>query len=96
MSMGVPLPRTAIRSTSLSLTRELVHEGEVLTILPALMLAGDLQRGSVRVVPVEIQTPPRPAGLISLLHRRRTPVIDALVGAMDAQLAHLRGLGIVG
>ncbi|PWC41131.1 LysR substrate-binding domain-containing protein [Azospirillum sp. TSO22-1] len=96
MSMGVPLPRTAIRSTSLSLTRELVHEGGVLTILPALMLAGDLQRGSVRVVPVEIQTPPRPAGVISLLHRRRTPVIDALVGAMDAQLAHLRGLGIVG
>lgn len=96
MSMGVALPRTAIRSTSLSLIRELVHEGGVLTVLPALMLAGDLQRGSVRVAPVAVHTPPRPAGLITLLHRRRTPVIDALIGAVTAQIGHLRGLGIVG
>jgi len=95
MSMAVPLPPAAVRSTSLSLIRELVHDGNVLTILPALMLAGDLLRGTVRVVPIEILTPPRPAGLISLVHRRRTPGTGALVGAVAAQIGHLRAQGIL-
>ncbi len=95
MSMGVPLSVTAVRSTSLSLIRELLHQSDVLTVLPPLMLAGDLLRGSVRMVPIDVPTPPRPAGLITLRHRPRTPGTEALAGAVAAEIARLRALGVL-
>ena len=96
MSMGVPLAATAVRSTSLSLIRELLHRSDMLAVLPPLMLAGDLLRGSVRVVPIDVPTPPRPAGLITLRHRPCTPGTEALTGAVTAEIARLRELGVLG
>ncbi len=93
-SFGDRLPKPLLRASSLSFIRELILSGDVLAILPRLTMAGDLLRGSIRVVPVEIRAPRRPAGLITLRHRARSPGLEALESVLREYLtaAHSTGL----
>ena len=70
MKMDVPL-NSPIRSSSLGFIREMMQSSEVVSIMPRLMLAGDLLRGSIRVCALPIPTPSRPAGII---YRKDTPL----------------------
>jgi LysR family pca operon transcriptional activator len=54
----------ALRSSSISLIRETLHHTDSVTIMPAVMLIGDIQRGGLKVLPLAPAAPPRPAGLI--------------------------------
>jgi LysR family pca operon transcriptional activator len=63
VEMGIELSRP-IRSTSLGFIREMMQSGDVVTIMPKLMLAGDLLRGSIRLAPLPVPVPNRPAGII--------------------------------
>ena len=65
-------PSASLRSSSLSFIREMLHSTDYITITPRLMMAGDLLRGSIRVVPLPVSTPGRPAGLI---YRRDRPLL---------------------
>ena len=62
---------TPMRSSSYGLIREMLHGSDLISIMPRLMMVGDLLRGTLRVLPLPITTPDRPAGLI---HSRARPV----------------------
>ena len=59
----------SLRSNSYGFIREMMHDTDILSIMPRLLMVGDLLRGALRVVPLSVSTPERPAGLI--LHRDR-------------------------
>jgi LysR family pca operon transcriptional activator len=53
-----------LRSSSIGLTRELLHHSDNLTITPRILMSGDFERGTMRVVPFGIPSGPRAAGVI--------------------------------
>jgi LysR family pca operon transcriptional activator len=68
-----------VRSSSLGFIRELVLSGEFVGIMPRLTLAADLLRGGVKVAPLPIPTPQRPAGIIYKQDRELPPAAVALI-----------------
>jgi LysR family pca operon transcriptional activator len=68
-----------IRSSSLGFIRELMHSGEFVAIMPRLTLAADLLRGSIRLSPLPVPTPSRPAGIIYRGDRALPPSATALI-----------------
>ena len=54
----------ALRTSSYGLIRELLHATDMVALMPRLMMVGDLMRGTLRVAPLPILAPDRPAGLI--------------------------------
>ncbi len=57
-------PATSLRSSSYGFIREMLHGTDLLSVMPRLMMVGDLLRGTLRVVSLPIPAPDRPAGLI--------------------------------
>lgn len=92
---GLGVPPAPLRSSSISFIRELVLTSDYVTVLPRLMLAGDLGRGAVRVAPVAMVSGSRPAGIITLRHRRRPPSVAALLAALREHLRELRATGLL-
>ena len=92
-ALGLEPARPPLRSTSLSFIREMLLGSDALTVLSRMMLAGDLLRKTVRLVPLAIPAPERPAGLITLRHRRRSPGLDALVATLRLYIRELRAAG---
>ncbi|GAU82103.1 LysR substrate-binding domain-containing protein [Bosea sp. BIWAKO-01] len=92
---GLEMLAAPLRSTSISFIRELVLSNDYVTILPRLMLAGDLGRGAVRILPVPMVSGSRPAGIITLRHRRRSPSVGALLAALREHLRELRATGLL-
>jgi LysR family transcriptional regulator, pca operon transcriptional activator len=68
-------PSASLRSSSYGFIREMLHGTDALSIMPRLMMLGDLLRGTLQIVPLPIPAPDRPAGLI--LPRDRTPPLPA-------------------
>jgi LysR family pca operon transcriptional activator len=95
-ALGLEPAHPPLRSTSLSFIREMLLGSDSLAVLPRMMLAGDLLRRTVRVVPLAIPAPDRPAGLITLRHRRRPPGLEALVATIRLYLRELRTAGHLG
>jgi LysR family pca operon transcriptional activator len=85
-----------LRSTSLSFIREMLLGSDALAVLSRTMLAGDLLRRTVRLVPLALPTPPRPAGVITLRHRRRSPGVEALVRSLRQYIRTLHAAGHLG
>lgn len=94
IALGSKLPIPLMRASSLSFIRELVLSGDVLAILPRMTMAGDILRGTIRVVSMDIPTPRRPAGLIVPRHRQRSPGLKALETALRDYLVSARGTGL--
>jgi LysR family pca operon transcriptional activator len=94
-SSGLAMPPSTLRSTSISFIRELVLTSNFITVLPRLMLAGDLARGAVGIVPVAMSSGRRPAGIITLRHRRRPPSVAALLDALRDHVRELRATGLL-
>ena len=92
-ALGLEPASPPLRSTSLSFIRELLLGSDTLTVLPRMMLAGDLLRRAVRIVPLHVPMPSRPAGLITLRHRKPSPGIDALVAILRTYIGELRKAG---
>ncbi len=57
-------PTSSLRSNSYGFIREMLHGTDVMAAMPRVMMVGDLIRGTLKVVPLPMQTPERPAGLI--------------------------------
>jgi LysR family transcriptional regulator, pca operon transcriptional activator len=92
-ALGLETAAPPLRSTSLSFIRELLLGSNTLTILSRMMLAGDLLRQAVRIVPLPVPTPSRPAGLITLRQRKPSPGLDALVAILRTYIGELRKAG---
>ena len=91
-------PAAALRSTSSSFLREMLHSTDMLSITPGLLMAGDLLRGTMRLVPLPagLLGPPRPAGLIMRRDRHLPPAAIALVESLRAALQAIGEQGFAG
>lgn len=86
-------PTASLRSSSIGFIREMLHSTDYITITPRLMMAGDLLRGSIRVVPLPITTPARSAGLIYRRDRPLLPSAQTLVAFLTTYLKELADKG---
>ena len=57
------------------------------------MMVGDLLRGALRVVPLPVPAPPRPAGVILPADPPPTEAVSAFVEALRAHLAEIEARG---
>jgi len=84
------LPRdVALRSSSYGFIRETLLASDAISIMPRSMMVGDLLRGALRVVPLPVPTPPRPAGIIRLAEPAPSPASAAFIDALRAQVAEI-------
>ena len=85
-------PTTAYRSSSYGFIREMLFGGDFIAIMPRLMMVGDLLRGSLRLVPMPLPSPDRPAGLIRPRDQALPPAgrafVEILRGFIDDLAAH--------
>ena len=86
----------ALRSSSYVLIREMLLETDMLSAMPRSMMLGDLMRGALRVVPMPISAPERPAGLIWRRGAKRSPSCSTFVDCMGAYLAEIANSGATG
>jgi LysR family pca operon transcriptional activator len=82
-------PAAPTRSSSYGFIREMLLATDCLSVMPRLMMAGDLLRGALRVVPLPIPAPPRPAGLILRPDRAISPAAAAFLAALREHLAEI-------
>ncbi len=83
--------RASHRSSSFGFIREMLHETDSLSVMPQLMMAGDLLRGSLVVIPVPVVSPSRPAGLITVARREIGPAARSFVSCLRIYLRELEG-----
>jgi LysR family pca operon transcriptional activator len=93
--LGVDLAG-ALRSSSYMLIRELLLETDMLSVMPRAMMLGDLVRGVLRVAPMPIPTPERPAGLIWRRGAERSASWRAFADCMRGYLAEVGASDISG
>ena len=81
-----------LRSSSHLFIREILHETDMLTVAPSLLVAGDLIRGSLRVVPISARPPERPGGMILNPNRPLSPsaalVCDVIRETVSEMIGH--------
>jgi LysR family transcriptional regulator, pca operon transcriptional activator len=89
LAHGVPL-----RSSSYGFIREMLLATDHLSVMPRLMMVGDLLRGALRVVPLPIPAPPRPAGLILPAGPPPSPAAAAFIASMRDYIAEIAARGL--
>jgi LysR family transcriptional regulator, pca operon transcriptional activator len=87
-------PTSSLRSSSYGLIREMLHATDLISVMPRLMMVGDLLRGTLRVVPLPIPTPDRPAGLILPRDRELPPAGRVFVECLRAFVREIAERGI--
>ena len=85
---------TSLRSSSSGFIREMLHGTDLLSVMPRLMMVGDLLRGTLRVVPLPIAAPDRPAGLILPRGRVLPPAGRAFADCLRAYVAEITESGV--
>lgn len=84
---------TAIQSSSVGFMRELLLSGNFISAVPRVLVAGDLARDTLRILPISLPATDRPAGII-----HRGPLGAAgqlLLAELEAEIARLEEGGIV-
>lgn len=87
-------PTASLRSSSYGFIREMLHASDLISVMPRLMMVGDLLRGSLKVVPLPIPAPDRPAGLILPRDRPLPPAGDAFVACLRALVTEIAARGV--
>ena len=87
-------PAASLRSSSYGFIREMLHATDLIAVMPRLMMAGDLLRGTLRVVPLPVPAPRRPAGLILPQDRDIPPGGLAFIACLRAHLAEIGQRGL--
>lgn len=86
----VGLPRdVALRSSSYGFIREMLLASDAVSIMPRSMMVGDLLRGTLRVVPLAVPVPPRPAGVILPAGPPPGAAVSAFIAALRAHLSEI-------
>jgi LysR family pca operon transcriptional activator len=93
--LGLPQD-PALRSSSYGFIREMLLASGAVSIMPRSMMVGDLLRGALRVVPLPVPAPPRPAGIILRADPPPSPAVSAFVKALRAHLAEIETRGGLG
>ena len=73
-------------TSSLPLLREMLVNSQLITVMPWLMLKGDVDRGLLRVLDLNggSRPPPRPAGLVLRRDRSLTPPAERFASVVTA------------
>jgi LysR family pca operon transcriptional activator len=87
-------PASSLRSSSYGFIREMLHATDLISVMPRLMMVGDLLRGTLKVVPLPIPAPDRPAGLILSSDRTLPPAGRALVQCLRAFVKEIAERGV--
>jgi LysR family pca operon transcriptional activator len=85
----------ALRATSGAFIREMLHTSDMVAVVPRMTMAGDLMRGTVRIIGVGLPDVPRPAGTIQIPGRPLQEGAAALVACLRGYLAELADEGVV-
>jgi LysR family pca operon transcriptional activator len=80
----------AFRSSSYGFIREMLLGGDYVAVMPRLMMLGDVLRGALKIAPLPIAAPERPAGLIK---RRGATLAPGAALFIEALRAYVRDLG---
>lgn len=88
-------PSNALRSNSPGFIREMLYGTDLLAVMPQLMMAGDLLRGSLRVVPLPVELPHRAAGLVLPHERLLSGATRAFISALRDHLASMADAGLM-
>jgi LysR family pca operon transcriptional activator len=91
--LGLP-SAASLRSSSYGFIREMLHATDSISVMPRLMMVGDLLRGTLRVVPLPLYAPRRPAGLILPSDRPLTPASQSFVDCLHDYISEAASLGI--
>ena len=86
-------PAASLRSSSYGFIREMLHGTDLLSVMPRLMMVGDLLRGTLRVVSLPIPAPDRPAGLILPRGGALPPAALAFAECLRAYVAEIAERG---
>ena len=89
LARGVPL-----RSSSYGFIREMLLATDHVSVMPRLMMVGDLLRGALRVVPLPIPAPPRPAGLVLPAAPSPSPAAAAFIAGLRGHIADIAARGL--
>lgn len=92
-AVGLAAGPGALRSGSRGFIREMVLGSDMVTIMPRLLMGGDILRGLVRVVPLPAPALPRPAGIITNPRHGLSPGAKALAGLIRQSITHLASAG---
>ena len=87
-------PAASVRSSSYGFIREMLLGTDLISVMPRLMMAGDLVRGALRVVRLPIEAPDRQAGLILPRGGATPPAGHAFIACLRAFVAELAQRGI--
>jgi LysR family pca operon transcriptional activator len=85
---------SSLRSSSYGFIREMLHATDLISVMPRLMMVGDLLRGTLKVIPLPIPAPDRPAGLILPRDRALPSAGHAFVACLRAWVAEIGERGI--
>lgn len=89
------LPRdVALRSSSYGFIREMLLASDCLSVMPRSMMVGDLMRGALRVVPLPVPAPPRPAGIIRPAEPPPSAAAAAFIAALQDHAAAVAAHGL--
>jgi LysR family pca operon transcriptional activator len=77
--------------SSVIVIREMLLAGDAVTLIPRLMLRGDIERGIIAELPLPLDLPPRPAGIVRVPDRPATPGVEAVVDCLRAAVRGLAG-----
>lgn len=83
-----------LRSSSYGLIREVLLATDAISVMPRLMMVGDLLRGTLQVVPVSVPAPPRPAGLVQPRDRALPAAAAVFVACLRAYVAEIAAKGL--
>ena len=72
----------------------MLHGSDLISIMPRLMMVGDLVRGTLRVLPLPITTPDRPAGLILSRDRPLSAPAQIFISSLRLYVGELADRGI--
>lgn len=93
--LGLPAV-TSLRSSSYGFIREMLHATDLISVMPRLMMVGDLLRGTLKVVPLPIPAPDRPAGVILPRDRPLSNTGRSFVQCLRAFVAEIAERGVAG
>jgi LysR family pca operon transcriptional activator len=85
---------TAFRSSSYGFIREMLLGGDCVAIMPKLMMVGDLLRGALKLAPLPIEAPERPAGLIRRRSAPLSPAAELFVETLRGYVGELAARGL--
>jgi DNA-binding transcriptional LysR family regulator len=76
---GLPAPRKTVVGTSAYMRLMLLAGGQMLTIVPAVMLKLGAKHWSVKALPIELPANRRPVSLVTLKNRALSPVAQLFI-----------------